>query len=362
MTRSRRSAAPAPHSVDPRYTAVVARDRSADGTFWYAVRTTGVYCKPSCGARTPRPENVSFHTSPDAARAAGFRPCKRCRPDEIGDGLHTEVVTTACRQIERAVDAGSATPTLQQLADRAGYSPHHFHRLFVRATGVTPRRYAAARRAAQLARALPSGSSVSAAMHDAGYSSTSRLHDASTSHLGMTPRAVREGGRGEAVRYAIANTSLGWLLVGATTRGVCAIEFGEDADALVEGLRDRFPAAELIGRDPDFGRIIARVVALVERPSVPLDLPLDIQGTAFQQRVWTALQTIAVGRTASYAEIATAIGQPAAVRAVAQACGANTLAVAIPCHRVVRTDGALGGYKWGEARKRTLLSREERAS
>jgi AraC family transcriptional regulator, regulatory protein of adaptative response / methylated-DNA-[protein]-cysteine methyltransferase len=344
-------------SDDSRYAAVVDRDPAADGRFWYSVRSTGVYCKPSCGARTPLRKNVDFHTSTADAAAAGFRPCKRCRPDEAADALHAAVITAVCSAIERAVADDAPSPTLDALAALAGYSPHHLHRLFTRALGATPRAYAASLRAARLRDQLQTSRTVSEAMHNAGYTSTSRLHAASP-RLGMTARTVRRGGAAESIRFAVGQTSLGTILVAATARGVCAIQFGDDPEALVHGLEDRFPKATLIGDDDQFATTVAQVVALVESPTTTLPLPLDIRGTAFQERVWAALTKITPGTTASYSEIAQAIGEPRATRAVAQACGANCLAVAIPCHRVVRASGDLAGYRWGVERKAALLSRE----
>jgi AraC family transcriptional regulator, regulatory protein of adaptative response / methylated-DNA-[protein]-cysteine methyltransferase len=343
---------------ESRYAAVVARDRAMDGQFWYSVRTTGVYCKPSCGARTPLRKNVAFHASIAAAQAAGFRACKRCRPDETSDALYAEVITAACAAIEQAIERDAAAPTLDELATRTGYSPYHLHRLFKRAIGVTPRTYAAGLRARRLRERLPESRSVSEAMHDSGYSSTSRLHAVARDRLGMPADTMRRGGTRETIRFAIGQTSLGAILVAATERGVCAIQFGDDPSALVQWIEDTYPRAALIGDDDAFASTVARVVALVESPSTALDLPLDVQGTAFQERVWAALRRIEPGRTASYSDIAQAIGRPTAMRAVAQACGANPTAVAIPCHRVVRASGDLSGYRWGVERKRALLERE----
>ncbi|WP_210250335.1 bifunctional DNA-binding transcriptional regulator/O6-methylguanine-DNA methyltransferase Ada [Methylobacterium planeticum] len=336
-----------------RWAALAARDPRADGRFVYAVRTTGVYCRPSCAARAARPENVSFHPSCEAAEAAGFRPCKRCRPNEAPvEARHAAAIARACRLIERA----ETLPPLDDLARAAGMSPFHFHRVFKRITGVTPKAYGRARLAGRIAEGLQGASTVTEAIYEAGYHSASRFYAAE--RLGMTPTAYRRGGAGTVIRFALGECSLGAILVAATDRGVCAILLGDDPDQLLRDLQDRFPEAELRGGEAAFEAMVAQVVGFVEAPAGAFALPLDIGGTAFQQRVWEALRRIPAGTTASYAEVARAIGAPGAVRAVAQACGANAIAVAIPCHRVVRSDGALSGYRWGVARKRDLLARE----
>jgi AraC family transcriptional regulator of adaptative response/methylated-DNA-[protein]-cysteine methyltransferase len=340
---------------DPRWAAVAKRDRAADGSFFYSVRTTGVYCRPSCGARTPKPENVAFHRTAADAERAGFRPCKRCKPGAPALAQqHTAKVAELCRFIERA----EQPPTLAALAARAGLSAYHLHRVFKAVTGVTPKAYAAAHRAQRVRAALERGDTVTAAIYDAGYNAQSRFYEEADRLLGMTPTAYRAGGADTDIRFAVGSSSLGAILVARSGRGVCAILLGDDPDRLVRDLRDRFPRARLIGGDADFGRWVAKVVGLVEAPGTGLDLPLDVRGTAFQQRVWQALRRIPAGKTATYSQIARRIGAPKAVRAVAQACAANPLAVAIPCHRVVRNDGALAGYRWGVARKRALLERE----
>lgn len=354
-TASRREARAAVTLADPRWTAVRARDAGADGRFFYSVASTGVYCRPSCGARTPRPENVSFHASRTDAEAAGFRPCKRCRPDlpPLAE-RQAAMVAALCRQIDDA----DTLPSLDALAASAGCSRFHLLRVFRAHTGLTPRAWAAARRAERLRERLADGASVTEAIVDAGYGSTSRVYEKSARPLGMTPRRYRAGGADTDIRFAIAQCALGALLVAASPQGVCAIALGDDADALARDLQDRFPQARLSGDDADFARLVAQVVGLVEAPRIGLDLPLDVRGTAFQQRVWAALRAIPPGQTLSYTELAQRIGAPNAVRAVASACAANTLAVAVPCHRVVRTDGSLSGYRWGVARKRALLDRE----
>jgi AraC family transcriptional regulator, regulatory protein of adaptative response / methylated-DNA-[protein]-cysteine methyltransferase len=335
--------------------AVRRRDPAYDGLFYVAVKTTGVYCRPSCKSRPPRRENVAFFQSVEAAERAGFRACKRCRPDRLGaPDPQVEAVKRACERIASAEEA----PPLAALAADAGLSPFHFHRVFKKVTGVTPKAYSAAERARRAAENLKTAATVTEAIYDAGFNSSSRFYETATARLGMTPGAARRGGSGEQIRFAVGETFLGDVLVAATDKGVCAIMLGDDPDELAKALQDRFPRAELVGGDKTFERMVATVVGLVEAPGRNLDLPLDIRGTAFQQKVWQALRAIPLGRTASYAEIAQALGHPGAARAVAQACAANPLAVAIPCHRVVRADGALSGYRWGVERKRKLLDRE----
>jgi len=350
-----RAVADPPDEPDPRWIALVSRDRSADGRFYYSVRSTGVYCRPSCAARRPNPKNVRFHPTPADAEAAGFRPCKRCRPDQPAAAPQSaDTVASACRTIERAEE----TPTLAALAGAAGLSRHHFHRVFKAATGLTPRAYAAAHRTRKLREQLSTTATVTQAIYDAGFNASSRFYETSADVLGMTPTAWRKGGADAVIRFALGQCSLGAILVARTAAGVCAILLGDDAEALLRDLQDRFPRAELIGGDLGFEALVAQVVGFVEAPGIGLDLPLDVRGTAFQQRVWLALREIPAGTTASYAEIARRIGAPKAVRAVARACAANAVAVAIPCHRVVRSDGALSGYRWGIERKRALLERE----
>ena len=347
----------APLSDDDRYAAITRRDGGFDGCFFYAVQTTGVYCRPSCAARLALRRNVSFHASCEAAERAGFRPCKRCRPNEPSQQQRrAEIVRKACRLIDEAEEI----PSLETVAREVGVSPFHFHRLFKQLTGVTPKGYADARRAARLQAGLDAAESVTSAIYDAGFNAPSRFYEQSAERLGMTPTAYRKGGADVRVHFAVGQCSLGAILVAATERGICAICFGDDPDRLVRDLQDRFPKAELTGGDAAFETLVARVVGLVEAPGQSVDLPLDIRGTAFQQRVWQALRSIPAGSTASYARIAAEIGSPSAVRAVAKACATNTLAVAIPCHRVVRSDGTLSGYRWGVERKQALLDREAR--
>ncbi|MGZ8195925.1 MAG: bifunctional DNA-binding transcriptional regulator/O6-methylguanine-DNA methyltransferase Ada [Methylosarcina sp.] len=342
---------------DPRWPTLVARDPRADGQFYYSVRTTGVYCRPSCPARLAHPENVQFHDTPKEAEKAGFRPCKRCKPDQPSLFEQQAVkVEAVCRLIEQSETEFNLT----ELAKKAGMSLYHFHRVFKRVTGLTPKAYAAAHRAKRVRGGLESSGSVTAALYDAGYNSSSRFYEKSNRILGMTPSEYRSGGRNTQIRFAIGECSLGALLVAMSPVGVCAIFMGDNPDALARDLQDRFPRAELIGGDCEFEQCIAKVIGLVEAPALGLDLPLDVRGTAFQHRVWQALMEIPAGATVSYSELAERIGAPKSVRAVAGACAANPLAVAVPCHRVVRNDGALSEYRWGVERKIELLRREKK--
>lgn len=339
---------PMPLNEDACWDAFLRRDRSLDGQFVGAVLTTGIYCKPSCAARHPRRENMIFLADPAAARAAGFRACLRCRPDEVGrDRLAVEAA-------KAFIGACETLPSLEQVAAHAGYAPHHFHRLFKRETGLTPAAFARSLRTERLKAALEEGGSVTDAIYEAGYGAPSRAYADAGRHLGMTPSAWKDGGRGVAIRHAIVPSSLGTVLIAATAKGLCRISFDEDEDAL----RRRFPKAEILAADDALSSLAAQVVRLIETPGERPDLPLDIGGTAFQQAVWAALQAIPPGETRSYGEIAAAIGKPGAVRAAGSACGDNGLAVLIPCHRVLRSDGSLGGYAYGLARKRALLERE----
>lgn len=337
---------------DTAFAAFEARDKGSDGAFVVAVRTTRIYCRPSCPARRPRRENISFYTDGAAAREAGYRACLRCRPDEASrDG---EAVKAAIRLIETSEERLG----LEDLAQAVGYAPHHFHRLFKRDTGMTPAEYGRALRAGRLADRLDEGTSVTAAIYDAGYEAPSRAYADAKARLGMAPAARRDGGAGERIRHAVAQTSLGPLLVAATDKGLCRVAFDEDAGDLAA----RFPKAELVESDPAFAAMVAQVVALVDDPAHHSgeSLPLDMRGTAFQQAVWRALLSIPAGETRSYGEIAAMAGQPKAVRAAGSACGDNGLAVVVPCHRVTRGDGALGGYAYGPERKAQLLKREAR--
>lgn len=340
---------------DPRWTSLARRDRGADGSFVYSVATTGVYCRPSCPSRLARPRHVRFHDTPAAARGAGFRPCRRCNPDGLSVAeQNAAIIASACRSIDDA----KTMPSLSALAAAAELSPAYFHRMFRRIAGLTPRAYAAARQAERTRQALDRAGSVTTALHDAGFGSSGRFYSRSTAMLGMRPQDYRSGGRGETIRFAVAVCSLGAILVASSGRGVACILIGDRPETLLHTLQDRFHAAEIVGGDLAYERHVAQVIGLVEAPRLGLELPLDLRGTAFQQRVWQALREIPAGSTATYTEVAARIGAPGAARAVAGACAANPLAVAIPCHRVVRQDGSLSGYRWGVARKRALLERE----
>jgi AraC family transcriptional regulator, regulatory protein of adaptative response / methylated-DNA-[protein]-cysteine methyltransferase len=355
MIRTLEKPLPISSRDEARWEAFVARDASFEGQFYIAVKTTGVYCRPGCPARLPKRANVRFFDTRDEAERAGFRPCKRCKPDQPSLGeLHAGKIAQACRLIETADEA----PKLDDLAAAVGLSPYHFHRIFKQALGVTPKAYATARRAKRVREGLGRSGTVTEAIYDAGFNSNGGFYATSSDMLGMTPSDFRSGGAGQAIRYAIGTCSLGLTLVAASEKGVCAILFGDDRDSILRELQRQFPNARLIGGDKDFEQLTAKVIGFIEDPSKDLDLPLDIRGTAFQHRVWNALRRIPVGSTASYAEIAKTIGAPKAVRAVARACATNHIAVAIPCHRVVRSDGALSGYRGGVERKRALLAKE----
>lgn len=337
--------------IDPEsaWAAFLRRDRGFDGSFVGAVTSTGIYCKPSCPARRPRRENMRFYADAVTARAAGFRPCLRCRPDEVA--RDRQAVESAIALVERS----EAAPSLEALAAQAGYAPHHFHRLFKRAMGVTPAAYVRKMRAQRLAAALENGGSVTEAIYAAGYNASSRAYADAAERLGMTPSAWRNGGEGVVIRWTVAQSSLGAMLIAATNKGLCRISFDEDQ----RDLRDRFPKADIQPADDGFAKLAARVVALADNPGRREELPVDVRGTAFQQAVWAALRAIPPGETRSYAQIAAAAGSPGAVRAAGSACGGNQLAVVIPCHRVVRSDGGLGGYAYGVERKKKLLQREK---
>jgi AraC family transcriptional regulator of adaptative response/methylated-DNA-[protein]-cysteine methyltransferase len=360
MTRAKAKPANAKTALsDPaRWAAVIARDKAFDGRFCTAVVTTGIYCRPSCPARRPKRENVRFYATCAAAEAAGFRPCKRCKPNELPLAHeHASKVARACRLIERA----EQEPKLDVLAEAAGLSPYHFHRVFKAVTGVTPKAYATAHRQKRVRKNLERSNSVTEAIYDSGFSSSGRFYADATQVLGMTPTAFRNGGADAVLHYATGTCSLGPILVAASDKGVAAILIGEEPGSLLRDLRLRFPRAELNRGDKSFGALVRRALAMVEAPAASLDLPLDVRGTAFQQRVWAALRAIPPGSTATYGEIARRIGKPQSARAVGAACGANPIAVAIPCHRVVGSAGALTGYRWGVGIKRTLLEREAKA-
>ncbi len=332
-----------------RWAAVCARDA---GRFVFAVTTTGIYCRPNCGAKRAKRDNVRFFADAEAARTAGFRPCRRCRPDEAPSV--DPVVADACRLIE----AAESPPALRDLAAQLGTGPHRLHRAFKAALKLTPKAYAAAVRAGRARSALTPGTNVTTALYDAGFNAPGRFYAASDAVLGMTPKAYKAGGAGETVRYATAHCAYGVVLVAATGAGVCALSLGDAAEPLVADLRARFPNAERVGDDRDFAGLVAAIVDLCAEPPPAHGLPLDVRGTAFQARVWAALRAIPLGETRTYAEIAALIGAPKATRAVARACATNEVALLIPCHRVVRSDGGSGGYRWGEERKRAILARE----
>jgi AraC family transcriptional regulator, regulatory protein of adaptative response / methylated-DNA-[protein]-cysteine methyltransferase len=336
-----------------RWDAVTRREPQADGAFFYAVKTTGVFCRPSCASRLPRRENVAFFTDASAARAAGYRDCKRCQPGGLPREL--EIVNRACA----ALDADRQQRlTLAQLSDAVHVSPFHLQRLFKRVVGVSPRQYQAAQRGAALRDALQSGSDVTRATLDAGFGSPSRMYDSASAELGMTPSTFRRKGAGLTVRYGSAPTSLGFVLIAATDKGICKIGFGDDTAILVDDLRGEFANAELVEDAARLAPFLAQIDAYLRGTRQDFDLPLDIAATAFRQRVWDALRRIPYGETRSYSQIAEAVGSPRAVRAVASACATNPVALAIPCHRVVQKGGALAGYRWGLPRKAALLDNE----
>lgn len=341
-----------------RWTAVTARDPAFDGAFCYSVSTTGIYCRPSCPSRRANRANVAFHSTCEAAEAAGFRACKRCKPNDTAAALeHAAKVAGACRLIE----ASQEQIKLQDLAAAVGLSPFHFHRIFKSIAGVTPKAYAVAYRQKRVRSNLDESRTVTQAIYEAGFNTSARFYETSNEHLGMTPKAYRAGGSDAEIRFAVGDCSLGSILVAQSEKGICAILLGDDPEQLVRDLEDRFPRAGLTGGDRKFEKLVAKVIGFVETPGTGLDLPLDIRGTAFQHRVWEALRRIPAGTTVNYTSLAQQIGHPKAVRAVARACAANAIAVAIPCHRVVRNDGALSGYRWGVARKRALLDKESKS-
>ncbi|MCF5029348.1 bifunctional DNA-binding transcriptional regulator/O6-methylguanine-DNA methyltransferase Ada [Pseudomonas syringae] len=340
---------------DPRWDILVNRRSHAGADFVYGVLTTGIYCKPCSPTRLPRPENVVFFDSAHDAEAAGFRPSLRNAGDSNAlQRKHAEVVAQACRLI----DAADSMLNLTALAEQVGISGFHFHRIFKRLTGLTPRAYSVASLRSRVKVQLSQSVSITHALYEAGYNANSRFYEASQDMLGMKPSEYRAGGANVDIRFALGESSLGSILVATSSKGICAISLGDDPHALIEAFQDQFPNANLIGADAAFEQLVAEVVGFVESPATGLALPLDIRGTVFQERVWQALRDIPAGSTATYTQIATQIGLPGAVRAVANACGANKLAVAIPCHRVVRSDGSLSGYRWGVERKRKLLEIE----
>jgi len=341
------------------WAAVENRDAGADGSFYYGVRTTGVYCRPGCPSRRPLRANTAFFATTSEAEAAGLRACKRCRPTDASTASrHIAAIEKACALLRTS----ETIPSLGELAAAAAISRFHFHRVFKQVTGATPRDYARTHRLGLLAQRLDAGEKVTEAIYASGFGSSSRAYEAAPAALGMTPGARRRAGDGETIRYVTVATPLGWALVAATARGVCLTALGDDRERLAAMVRERFPAALLVAEDAALKDWAEQIVRFITDPGQTPDLPLDIRGTAFQTRVWRALQRIPLGRTATYAEIARALGQPKAVRAVAQACAANNLALLVPCHRVIREDGDLAGYRWGLERKRALLEREREAA
>jgi AraC family transcriptional regulator of adaptative response/methylated-DNA-[protein]-cysteine methyltransferase len=343
---------------DARWAAVMAREEKANGAFYFAVITTGVFCLPSCKARPPLRENVSFYDTPLEAEKAGYRPCKRCKPTSppLAE-RHAQIVAAACQMI----DDSEEEPSLSVLARAAGVSGSYFNKLFKKVTGITPKQYATARRAAKVKDALAENSDVTSAIYGAGYGAASRFYEGAEARLGMKPSVYRSGGAGMEIRYSIAVSWLGPVLVAATEKGICSILFADDETDLLGDLQGRFSKATLEPAEPgsDFEKWLVKVLAFIEKPELGHALPLDIKGTAFQEQVWRALQKIPPGETASYSDVATAIGKPKAVRAVAGACAANPIALAIPCHRVLKNDGSLSGYRWGVDRKAKLLAAEK---
>ncbi|NVN89122.1 MAG: bifunctional DNA-binding transcriptional regulator/O6-methylguanine-DNA methyltransferase Ada [Desulfuromonadales bacterium] len=339
-----------------RWEMLLQRERPPEEMYVYAVQTTGVYCRPGCPSRLPLRKNVRFFDTGELAEQAGFRPCKRCHPTlPYGHELHGEAIVAVCKLLEEA----ERIPSLKELSESAGISPFHFQRLFKRIVGITPRQYALAKRATRMREQLHGNRSITEAIYAAGFGSGARFYEKSTETLGMQPLRYRRGGEGMRIRYTITGSYLGLVLVACTERGLCAVTLGDEPDMLTSDLHRRFPKAECIESDPDLGETVKRVISLLESPRNGFELPLDIRGTAFQQRVWMALRAIPPGSTVSYGEVAARIGNPRAVRAVATACAANSIAVVIPCHRVVRTTGELAGYRWGIERKKALLEREK---
>ena len=335
---------------------VMERDARQDGRFVFAVRTTGIYCRPSCPSRRPRRDSVEFFPDPKQAERAGYRACLRCKPTEISSQARA---VTRARQL---LDEAEGVMTLAELSKRVGVSPFHLQRLFKRATGLSPREYQSARRMQHVKHGLRKGDDVTTALYDAGFGSPSRLYEKASQQLGMTPGAYRRGGAGMTIQYAIVPSPLGRLLVAATSRGLCAVRFGESAAELERELREEFSSAEVHRDDAALRPYLQPLLASLRGENVTMDLPLDVRATAFQKKVWDALREIPAGETRSYSEVARTIGDPKAVRAVATACASNPVAIAVPCHRVVRSDGDLAGYRWGIERKKKLLEQEQRGS
>ena len=342
---------------ESRWKAVLKRDGEAHDAFVYAVTTTGVYCRPTCPSRRPLRENVVFFEAASTAETNGFRPCRRCRPDRQPASAPADPrIIEACRILAEAGEP----PTLNELAARFGLSPSYFHKLFKKNVGITPKEFGADCRLQRMRENLKNGSGVTEALYQAGYGSSSRLYEITDSRLGMTPAVFKNGGGGEVIVYAVGRSFLGPVLVAATERGICTVAFGDSASELIDGLKKDFPKADLREGGRDFAGLVEKVVSFIKAPEQGLGIPLDIQGTAFQQRVWKALRQIPLGTVTSYAELAEQVGRPKSARAVARACATNRIAVAIPCHRVVRSDGGLAGYRWGLARKKALIENEKK--
>ncbi len=336
--------------------AVIDRNRTYDDRFVYAVRSTGIFCRPSCPSRRPRREQVTFFAAATDAQAAGYRPCRRCQPDRAAPKeLNLALVQEICTYL---AEPREQTPTLAELGARFGLSPYHLQRTFKRIVGVTPRQYAAEQRLARFKSELKGGAQVTEALYHAGFQSSSAAYSDAAGQLGMTPVQYRRSGQAMRIAYAVAPCRLGWLLVAATERGICAVRLGDSEAELVQALIAEFAAADLRGEEAGLSGWLGIVLAYLDGQQSHLDLPLDVRATAFQRRVWEALRAIPYGSTRSYSQVAAAIGQPTAVRAVAHACATNPAALVIPCHRVIRTDGDLGGYRWGLERKRALLAQE----
>jgi len=343
---------------DDMFAALVDRDIRVDGRVFYAITSTGIYCRPVCPARKPLRKNVRFYLSIAAAERAGYRACRRCHPKEAMRDPAMELVERACLDIDSHIDGESS---LREIADRIGSSPHHLQRTFKAMLGVSPKEYIAGRRIDRFKSSVREGNGVAAAIYDAGYGSSSRLYERAHIELGMTPGAYRDGGPGIAISFTTTATELGWLLVARTANGLCAVRLGSTAEALIALLREEFPLAEAVDGDPALAEAVSKITAHFAGSLAKLELPMDVRSTAFQRRVWEALKTIPSGETRTYTEVARSIGQPTAFRAVATACASNPVAIVVPCHRVVRTDGGLGGYRWGIERKAEILDRERRA-
>jgi AraC family transcriptional regulator of adaptative response/methylated-DNA-[protein]-cysteine methyltransferase len=343
-------------NTNQKWSLVLARDAKADGRFVYAVKSTGVFCRPSCPSRRPRRENVEFFDSPTQAQQAGYRACRRCTPLERNP--QSQKVDAACRYIDQNLDI---TLSLTAISRHVAISPFHFQRMFKRMLGISPREYQQARRAGKFRQALLNEGSVTDAIYEAGYSSSSRAYESIPAQLGMTPSAFKNGGEGVEIRCTVISTELGMLLVATTARGVCAVRFGESEAALMRELKRDFAAAEIRRDDHALEAVAIQIKQLVSGSTASLNIPLDLRGTAFQQMVWKELRRIPAGQTRSYTEVAKTIGRPKAVRAVANACASNPVALVVPCHRVVQKNGSLAGYRWGVKRKAALLEKEQSA-